>query len=172
MYRNLGMDRVSCADFLHVNLRTLHNWESGKHDIPFATYKLLRLLNRMELPGKAWEGWCFHHGTLYSPEGHPFVGTDSSWWSLLIRRAAMFSELSKQLKAATAAVAAGRDALAQAQRASAARPDATGPDVPTSGRREAPGLNLSLRHIGTVNYEIPANAASFAIKSVAYKDAA
>jgi hypothetical protein len=172
MYRSLGMDTAACAQFLHVTERTLHNWESGKHDIPFAAYKLLRLLNRMELPGKAWEGWCFHHGTLYSPEGHPFVGSDSSWWSLLIRRANMFGEMSRKLKEATAAVEAGRAAMAQAQRAGAARPAAAGPDVPTSGRREAPGLNLSLRHFGTSNLSFAANAGAYAIKPVALKVAA
>lgn len=69
MYRNLGMDLAACAKFLHVTQRTLHNWESGKHDIPFAAYKLLRLMNRMELPGRSWAGWCFLGGTLVSPEG-------------------------------------------------------------------------------------------------------
>ena len=34
MYRSLGMDLPQCAKFLHVTERTLHNWESGKHDIP------------------------------------------------------------------------------------------------------------------------------------------
>ncbi|EKD97195.1 MAG: hypothetical protein ACD_23C01020G0006, partial [uncultured bacterium] len=52
----------------------------------------------MELPGEAWAGWCFHGGTLYSPEGRAFVGTDSSWWSLLIRRAAMFDQMYRQLQ--------------------------------------------------------------------------
>ncbi len=89
MYRNLGMDLAACAKFLHVTERTLHNWESGKHDIPFAAYKLLRLMNRMELPGRSWAGWCFLGGKLVSPEGRVFIGTDSSWWSLLIRRARM-----------------------------------------------------------------------------------
>uniref|UniRef100_UPI0024E10B56 helix-turn-helix domain-containing protein n=1 Tax=Comamonas halotolerans TaxID=3041496 RepID=UPI0024E10B56 len=45
MYLSLGMDLPACAKYLHITERTLHNWLSGKHDIPFATYKLLRLLN-------------------------------------------------------------------------------------------------------------------------------
>lgn len=52
MYRSLGLDRPGCAKLLHITERTLHNWESGKHDIPYAAYRLLRLLNRMELPGE------------------------------------------------------------------------------------------------------------------------
>lgn len=63
------MDLHACAQFLHVSSRTVHNWEAGKHDIPYATYKLLRLLNRMELPGQAWQGWCFYGNKLISPEG-------------------------------------------------------------------------------------------------------
>ncbi|PJI97559.1 uncharacterized protein DUF3653 [Acidovorax sp. 69] len=93
MYRNLGLDLPGCAKLLHVTERTLHNWESGKHDIPFAAYKLLRLLNRMELPGDSWDGWCFHGGKLWTPEGRQLTGKDGSWWSLLVRQAAMFVEL-------------------------------------------------------------------------------
>ncbi len=103
MYRNLGLDLAGCAKLLHVTERTLHNWQSGKHDIPFAAYKLLRLLNRMELPGESWAGWCFHGGKLWTPEGRSFVGTDGSWWSLLVRRAAMFDELFPKLQAVAGA---------------------------------------------------------------------
>lgn len=93
MYLGLGMDRDATANFLQISSRTLHNWETGKHVIPFAAYKLLRLLNRMELPGPSWAGWSFHTGKLWTPEGHGFSGTDGSWWSLLVRRAAMFDKL-------------------------------------------------------------------------------
>ena len=93
MYRSLGMDLPQCAKFLHVTERTLHNWESGKHDIPYATFKLLRLMNGLELPGKTWAGWEFRGGKLWSPEGRSFEGTDGSWWSLLVRQAHGFREL-------------------------------------------------------------------------------
>lgn len=43
MYLSLGMNRAACAKFLHVTERTLHNWESGQHAIPYTAYKLLRL---------------------------------------------------------------------------------------------------------------------------------
>lgn len=120
MYRNLGLDLSGCAKLLHVTERTLHNWESGKHDIPYATFKLLRLLNGMELPGESWRGWCFHGGKLWSPEGRSFVGSDGSWWSLLVRQAAMFGQL----------MAGARQALC-----------VTGRDAQRHGQgREAPGL--------------------------------
>lgn len=99
MYQSLGLDLSGCAQLLHVSERTLHNWACGKHDIPYATYRLLRLLNRMELPGQTWQGWSFHGHKLISPEGHVFVGTDSAWWGLLVRRAAMFGELVQQMRA-------------------------------------------------------------------------
>ncbi|MGY8540211.1 VC1465 family Xer recombination activation factor, partial [Paracidovorax citrulli] len=117
MYRNLGLDLAGCAQLLHVTERTLHNWQSGKHDIPYAAYRLLRLLNRMELPGQSWDGWCFHGGKLWTPEGYSFVGTDGSWWSLLVRQANGFRELFERnalLERQLAAVPAGqaRDARA------------------------------------------------------------
>lgn len=97
MYRSLGMDLPACAKFLHVSTRTVHNWESGKHDIPFATYKLLRLLNRMELPGQSWQGWCFYGNKPISPEGRSFEGKDSSWWGLLLLRARVNDRLTQRL---------------------------------------------------------------------------
>ena len=103
MYRNLGLDLPGCAQLLHVTERTLHNWQSGKHDIPFAAYKLRRLLNRMDLPGESWAGWRFYGGKLWTPEGRSFVGTDGSWWSLLVRQAAMFGEMYRKLQAAEGA---------------------------------------------------------------------
>ena len=121
MYRNLGWDQATCVKNLHITRRTLHNWESGKHDIPYTAYRLLRLLNRMELPGEAWAGWCFHGGTLYSPEGRAFVGTDSSWWALLVRRAVMFDQLYRQLHRHPGDVPAERDSR-QAARSGGAAP--------------------------------------------------
>lgn len=108
MYRNLGLDLEGCAKLLHVTERTLHNWQSGKHDIPYAAYRLLRLLNRMELPGDSWAGWCFHGGKLWTPEGRSFVGTDGSWWSLLVRRAAGFDALYRQMQAVSGGVEGGQ----------------------------------------------------------------
>lgn len=146
MYRNLGLDLPGCAKLLHVTERTLHNWESGKHDIPHATFKLLRLLNGMELPGESWRGWCFQGGKLWSPEGRSFVGTDASWWSLLVRRAAMFDQLTRSARRASAARAAGG---APACGADPAGSEARCPTALAGGRREAPALDLSHRHFGT-----------------------
>lgn len=95
MYRQMGLDRPAAAKLLRVSERTLHNWETGVHEIPYSAYKLLRLLSYTELPG-AWSGWHIAVGRLWSPEGHAFKPADSSWWSLLCRRAAGFDALYKE----------------------------------------------------------------------------
>lgn len=156
MYRNLGLDLPGCAQLLHVTERTLHNWQSGKHDIPFAAYKLLRLLNRMELPGESWAGWCFHGGKLWTPEGHSFVGTDGSWWSLLVRRSEAFG---KQFRSAQGDSAARTAAGVQAKRDPAAGGEARSLPAVAGGRREAPALDLSHRHFGTSDRQTTAGCA-------------
>ena len=83
---------------LHVSLRTVHNWNSGKHQIPVMAYKLLRLMRYRELPGQAWAGWSFSRGQLITPEGRTISGHDSAWWSQLVRRAHGFSELYQRQK--------------------------------------------------------------------------
>lgn len=180
MYRNLGLDLPGCAKLLQVTERTLRNWESGKHDIPFAAYKLLRLLNRMELPGTSWAGWCFHGGKLWSPEGRSFEGTDSSWWSLLVRRAACFDTMFKrsgQFEQALIALATERRAMGGPD---AARGDAGGCVAPRAaaseaaslpahagGRREAPAPNLLIVHFPTQPHVFEANTGLYAINPVA-----
>ncbi len=78
------------AKLLHVTPRTLHNWIAGRHDIPYAAFKLVRVLLRYELPGDDWHGWHFHAGKLYTPEGRFIEPSDSDWWSLLVRKSQMF----------------------------------------------------------------------------------
>lgn len=87
MYRSMGLSRAQCAQFLHVSLRTLQNWESGTHPVPFAAFKLMRIHCGMELPGSAWVGWSISRGMLCTPEGHELNPRDAAWWSLLVRRA-------------------------------------------------------------------------------------
>lgn len=64
----------------------IHNWEPGATAIPFAVIKLLRVHCRHELPGKAWGGWVFHSGKLWTPEGHGLLPHDAACWSNLARR--------------------------------------------------------------------------------------
>lgn len=43
-----------------------------------------------QLPGRGWEGWRFHSGKLWTPEGHAIEPTDGAWWSQLVRQARGF----------------------------------------------------------------------------------
>jgi hypothetical protein len=166
MYRNLGWDQATCVKNLHITLRTLHNWESGKHDIPYTAYRLLRLLNRMELPGESWAGWCFHGGTLYSPEGRAFVGTDSSWWALLVRRAAMFDQLYQMAQRGAKAAEPRQDGGVSVRAPHGpAGGEAAVPTAPAGGRREAPAPNLLIVHFPTTPHLFGAPAGSYAINS-------
>ena len=42
---------------LHVTVRTLQNWESGKIRVPYSAFRLLRICTGYELPGSDWKGW-------------------------------------------------------------------------------------------------------------------
>ena len=67
----LGLSNLDAAKLLHLSLRTLQNWLSGRHEVPYASIKLLRLLRYTELPGRGWVGWHFSRGMLVTPEGAP-----------------------------------------------------------------------------------------------------
>ena len=137
------------AKYFQVTDRTWHNWENGVHRIPFAVYKLCRVLARMELPGDGWAGWSFQGGVLVTPEGRQIEPKDSSWWSLMVRNARSFitqyneaNRLRQLLAQATGATSAGFER--QAQRAESAEgaglvPSKTsrnGLDQPTSQRSQ------------------------------------
>ncbi len=95
MFSSLGLTVADVANFLQVSPRTVQLWVSGRVRIPYAAYKLMRLQLRYELPGEAWAGWHLSAGKLYTPENHELNPKDFSWWSLLVRRAAMFDALYK-----------------------------------------------------------------------------
>lgn len=91
--QDLGLTPESAARMLHVTPRTVRYWISGKVLVPYAAYRLLRILRGAELPSDSWDGWHMHSGKLWSPEGFGFVASDSSWWNLLVRKAANFKAL-------------------------------------------------------------------------------
>lgn len=145
MCRQLGFTRLQAAKTLQVSERTLHNWVSGTTAVPYAAYKLLRVLCFHEIPFKGWHGWHFSGGKLWSPEGHGFIGTDSAWWSLLVRQARSSSVLFEQqrelratiarLQAALAGAAAGHSEAAPDQLSLRSRSGAAsgGPGAPALG---------------------------------------
>lgn len=96
MLADLGLNAPSAAKMLHVSLRTLHNWLSGRHEVPYSAYKLLRLMRYMELPGKGWQGWHFSRGELITPEGRAIAAGQGAWWSMLVRQAQGFGQLYRE----------------------------------------------------------------------------
>lgn len=93
---SLGWSIEHAAKYFQVTERTWHNWESGVHRIPFAVYKLCRVLARFELPDPGWAGWSFQGGSLITPEGRQIGPRDASWWSLMVRNAQAFGRAYEQ----------------------------------------------------------------------------
>ena len=83
------------AKLLRLSERTLHNWEAGRVRIPYAAYKLIRILRGYELPGDAWKGYRLIGDTLWSPENLPFHASDARWWSLTVCMAHEYRKQSK-----------------------------------------------------------------------------
>ena len=88
-----GLSIDDAAQILHVTPRTVRYWISGRVTVPYAAYRLLRIMRLFELPCEGWDGWHMHSGRLWSPEGHGFLPNDSSWWGLLVRKARLFGEM-------------------------------------------------------------------------------
>lgn len=111
----LGID--TCADLLKVSERTVRNWESGHARIPYAAYKLMKLLRGGRVLGPEWQHYRVWRDTLITPEGHRFQAGELAWWSLIVRRARAFSEVVNSRQAE-----GGRQGLSQAAAAAACPP--------------------------------------------------
>lgn len=164
MYRSLGWSRADCAKFLHVTERCLHNWERGRHAIPFAAFKLIRLHLGYELPGRDWDGWSISRGRLCTPEGHELNPLDAKWWHLLHRRAETGTQALRELSRIRPLASAGAVCTPLGGRAAAVAGAPEG--APLVGkepvRREAP-LDLSLRHFRTTRNDFETGSGSAAI---------
>lgn len=73
-----------------VTSRTIHNSEAGRAMVPYAAFKLMRILRGFELPGHHWQGYRLSGDTLWSPEGKLFRAVDARWWSLTVAMANEF----------------------------------------------------------------------------------
>jgi hypothetical protein len=125
---------------------------AGRYEVPYAAYRLVRILGRFELPDPAWKGWVFHSGKLWTPEGHGFLPVDGGWWGLLVRKAAMFSQMyDRQRQFDVLMLRAGRSDLADGIDP-VGRSGPTGLSEPNNevGRTAQPaGLDLFHKHITT-----------------------
>lgn len=109
---SLGLGVEACADLLRVSERTIRHWESGATRIPYAAYKLMRVLRGGKVLGPEWRGFNVFRGVLVTPEGHRFEAAELSWWSLLVRRARAFSEIALARQGGRAQVPAAAPAAA------------------------------------------------------------
>jgi transcriptional regulator with XRE-family HTH domain len=171
---DLGLSHLEAAKLLHVSLRTLQNWLSGRHEVPYASLKLLKLLRYMELPGESWRGWSFSRGMLITPEGRSISGHEGSWWSLLVRQSRCFQaayrrsgEFERALMelAATGQISKGPSKLDALMQPGAIKPEAAGAGA--AKRLQAGRLDLSNKHFGTERDDFPGSAGSAAIETIA-----
>jgi DNA-binding transcriptional regulator YiaG len=94
-----GLGTLACADLLQVSERTIRNWEAGAVRIPYAAYRLLRVLRNGKVLGPDWRGFRVWHDTLVTPEGHRFHFSELAWWSLLVRQAREYQRIRRNLRA-------------------------------------------------------------------------
>ena len=147
-----GLSIDEAAKLLHVTPRTIRYWFSAKVTVPYAAYKLVRVLRWFELPGKQWTGWHFHSGKLWTPEGHGFQPSDSSWWGLTVRRSRLFGELYDRQNALNQALRAGRPDGQTGERDPRSRHGLgglAGPNGVAGGAAQPPCPNLLLEHFRT-----------------------
>jgi hypothetical protein len=152
MCADAGLSIDQTAKALHVTTRTVRYWISGRVGIPYAAYRLVRILGRYELPDAAWAGWIMHSGRLWSPEGHGFVPGDSSWWGLLVSQARLWREAQERARQFDSLMRrTGRGAPDRAEDASASRagPVQPGPNGAAGRAAQPPGPNLFKGHFPT-----------------------
>nr|WP_242472741.1 VC1465 family Xer recombination activation factor [Rhodoferax fermentans] len=148
-----GLTPEQAGKELHVTPRTIRYWISGKVLVPYAAFRLIRILRMYELPQPGWDGWRMHSGWLWSPEGFSFKPDDANWWYLLVRRAEGFTrqynranELQRALQRGADGVVAQPVATSNADAAGCA---ATSPTAAGGRAAQPPRLDLSLEHFGT-----------------------
>ncbi|MDI1253397.1 MAG: VC1465 family Xer recombination activation factor, partial [Thermomonas sp.] len=90
----------SCADLLQVSERTIRNWESASARVPYAAYRLMRVMRAGKVLGPDWAGFHVWRGVLCTPEGHRFEPSDLVWQSLLVQQARAFREFMRERRTA------------------------------------------------------------------------
>lgn len=156
MCADAGLNTEAVAKVLHVTTRTVQNYFSGRVAIPYAAYRLVRILGRYELPQAGWDGWHMHSGKLWSPEGHGFVPSDSTWWAALCSQARLWREsVQRDRQFAMLMLRAGRiePGTGSAGAARAPGPDQVWPNVEDGRTAKPSGPNSFLEHFSPQRIE-------------------
>lgn len=85
-----ALSEPDAGKLFRVTPRTVRNWEAGRVAVPYAAYKLMRIVRGYELPGHHWKGYRLVGDTLWTPEGKTFKAADGRWWSLTCLMAHQF----------------------------------------------------------------------------------
>ena len=111
-----GLSREDAAELLGVSLRTIGHWETGRVRVGYAAFKLLRVYRHGDIADPAWASYKISRGKLRTPEGHEFGPGDVSWLCLLVRRAALAAEITRQRDALRVQLTAIEAAVGAAER--------------------------------------------------------
>lgn len=74
-----GLDVDRAALLLHVAPRTVRRWESGCCRVPYAAFRLLRLMSAGRVLSGPWHGFTVRGDTLWTPEGKAFKAADLAY---------------------------------------------------------------------------------------------
>jgi len=85
-----GRSLRAVAELLRVTDRTVRNWESGRSQVPYAAFKLMRVMTGYGLPDSAWDGWRVCGESLWSPTGREFPAWGMGYLSLVFGMARQF----------------------------------------------------------------------------------
>jgi DNA-binding XRE family transcriptional regulator len=96
-----GLKQGQAADMLDVTVKTLRNWEDARSPVPYAAFRVMRLMGGYVLAGKAWEGWTLKDDQLFSPEGRSFKPHELRYISNYFTMARLFLKSRNSLKPQT-----------------------------------------------------------------------
>lgn len=156
------MSQADAAKLLRVTQRTVHNWEAGRVRVPYAAYKLIRIMRGYELPGATWRGWWLIGDRLITPEGRELRASDGAWWSLLVAQSYQFRKLlaeRRQAERAAAPCAAEAAGLPSTDERASFLPPACAP-----ASQQAPSSNRGLKSLGWLQPD--SNLVSFSYQGV------
>lgn len=132
MRRRAFLTTHKAATALHVNHRTILNWESGKTRIPYTAFRVLKMLAGYVFNDEHFKDWFIKGDTLWSPEDRGFKPWELRYISNYFAMARLWIKERQELRTKTlmnAAIPAGApsdDSPTAASVRARALPDAGG----------------------------------------------